>query len=213
MIKTRTVLDGVTITTQNRVEGKIRLHLAHEYFDTDKAHLTPGQAREVAADLLACADVIDGFNAGAGGQVLASPQRQLGGAGLSILAMLAFAVLLLVVSMGKAHACDKLTVGAHVATYHFDRSLRYEEFNPGAYVMCDGLTAGAYRNSMDAASAYVGETFEMGPVDITLGVVTGYGKLAPLAVASVELGEGFRLAVFPTYNGNSGGVHLMKDFQ
>lgn len=90
MISTRHVLDGVTVTTQNRVEGKIRLHLAHAYFDTDKAHLTPGQAREVAADLLACANVIDGFNAGAGGQALASPQRsQLGRVNAGLLAVVA----------------------------------------------------------------------------------------------------------------------------
>lgn len=74
MISTQHALDGVTVTTSTRVEGKVRISLDHQYFDTNKVHLSPDMARKVAADLVACAASCEAFNAGAGGHV-ASPQR------------------------------------------------------------------------------------------------------------------------------------------
>lgn len=84
------------------------------------------------------------------------------------------------VSVGSARADSicagtETTFGVHGGTYHFKRDLQFEEFNPGAYVrFCGGITAGVYRNSYGDTSAYGGYTFTVGPVDITVGIISGY---------------------------------------
>jgi len=110
---------------------------------------------------------------------------------------------------GSGIAC---VLGLHVGTYHFDREKERNEFNPGAMAMCSGYTAGAYLNSLNKPSLYAGYTLEHGPFGITAGAVTGYGHLAPMVTASVRMGYGFRLAVFPPHNHKSGGLHLIKEF-
>jgi hypothetical protein len=105
-----------------------------------------------------------------------------------------------------AQACD---MGLHVATVHQQNAGR-QNINPGAWAMCDGWTGGAYRNSRNTATAYAGYTVQLGPVDVTAGVATGYGKPVPLAVPSVAIGH-VRVALFPSYRGRSAGVHLMLE--
>ena len=126
------------------------------------------------------------------------------------------AVIALMMFATAAHACQP-TVGAHIGTYHADRVAHYDEINPGAYVMCDGYTAGAYHNSEGGTSAYAGYTAKVGPVDVTIGVVTGYARgIMPMLVPSVRLPVGgLRLAFLPPIpgaKGNTAGIHLMKDF-
>jgi hypothetical protein len=104
------------------------------------------------------------------------------------------------------------TFGAHIATYHFDRSKERQEVNPGAYAECNGYTAGAFLNSLDKPSAYAGYTVEHGPVALTAGVVTGYGPLSPMVAASIALGAGFRLSIFPPHGHKSGGLHITREF-
>lgn len=116
----------------------------------------------------------------------------------------------------SANACQP-TVGAHIATYHADRAAHYDEINPGAYVMCDGYTAGVYHNSEGGTSAYAGYTAKIGPVDVTVGVIAGYERgLMPMLIPSVRLPiGGLRIALIPPVPGaknNTAGIHLMKDF-
>lgn len=121
----------------------------------------------------------------------------------------------LALAASSAMACTP-TFGAHVATYHFDRSAGYNEVNLGAYAMCDGYTAGIYHNSQRTTSAYVGYTVALGPVDVTLGAVTGYRRgTLPMIVPSVKVGDHTRIAFLPPIPGekhNTGGVHLMLEF-
>ena len=111
--------------------------------------------------------------------------------------------------------CTALAIGMHIGTYHFDRSRGYNEVNPGAYVVCDRVTAGVYRNSLRKPSFYAGYTFErlLGPVDLTVGGVTGYprAKLMPLLVPSVKLGHA-RLSLLLPIEKGGGGVHASWGF-
>lgn len=124
-----------------------------------------------------------------------------------IIWLLCLAVIILL----PAQACEPV-YGAHLATYHFDRSVQRDEINPGAYARCGMTVAGAYRNSWGKGSAYLAATAEWGPIGLSAGVVTGYGKPSPLLIATVRLPAGLRLGIFPSHDGKSGGIHLLKDF-
>jgi len=112
-------------------------------------------------------------------------------------------------------ACTALAIGLHIGTYHFDRDRGYNEVNPGIYAECDHYTAGVYRNSLRKTSAYAGYTFErvLGPIDVTVGGVTGYPRAAlmPLAVPSVKVGSA-RLSLLLPIEKGGGGVHLSWEF-
>lgn len=101
-------------------------------------------------------------------------------------------------------------IGLHLATAHFQNEGR-QNFNPGVWAQCDGFTAGAYHNSRDKTTAYLGYTFKAGPVDVTVAEAVGYGKPATILVPSVAIGS-VRVAVFPNYRHRSGGVHFMWEF-
>jgi hypothetical protein len=73
-------------------------------------------------------------------------------------------------------ACTTLALGLTLGSYHFDRQTPLESFNPGAYAICDNWTAGIYRNSFRRTSVFAGRVFSLGPIDLTVGLVTGYEK-------------------------------------
>lgn len=110
--------------------------------------------------------------------------------------------------------CTALAIGLHIGTYHFDRSKDYNEFNPGVYALCDGWTAGAYHNSERRVSVYAGRTFDVGPVDVTLGAVTGYSRapLVPLVVPSYKIRGGPRVSLLLPLEKGGGGLHLSWEF-
>lgn len=115
----------------------------------------------------------------------------------------------------SVRACEQWGGGAHLGTYHFDRSGDRREFNPGLYVRCNNYSAGLYVNSASKPSWWAGHTWRHGAVGLTAGVVTGYSRTAPLTalvVVTLDLPAGFRLGLFPNSGGRSGGVHLMRDF-
>jgi len=84
--------------------------------------------------------------------------------------------------------------------------------NPGAWANCSGYTAGTYLNSESRPTVYAGYTVSVGPVDITTAVATGYGKPQPIAVPSIGLPGGLRVAAFPAQHHRAGGIHLMWEF-
>lgn len=75
--------------------------------------------------------------------------------------------------------------GVHMGSIHFAGD--YNNFNPGVYVNHDGWTGGVYYNSERRVSAYAGYTFATGPLDWTLGAITGYerARVLPLVAPSV----------------------------
>ena len=119
------------------------------------------------------------------------------------------AIFALAMVSASASAC---TVGAHIGTYHTDNSRSYDNFNPGAYVNCNGPTAGAYHNSLGRLSAYAGWTFKaFGPIEATAGVITGYGKPMPMLIPTVRASH-IRIAFVPPNQEKPGSIHFMWEF-
>lgn len=105
------------------------------------------------------------------------------------------------------------SVGLHLGSVHLPKR-DYNNANPGAYVRFgNGLTLGGYYNSERRPSFYAGYTHSFGPVDVTVGAITGYERAAvmPMVVPSVRLFEigrvGVRLAFVPKIEKN--GAHVL----
>jgi len=90
--------------------------------------------------------------------------------------MAALLLICSVVGCSKAHA-EGLKLGVHLASVHLPAKDGQNNDNVGLYVRTEsGLTAGAYRNTLRRTSLYVGETFTLGPVDVLVGVASGYQR-------------------------------------
>jgi len=87
-------------------------------------------------------------------------------------------------------ACDsraETSMGVHLASVHVPDNGRVNNTNPGAFVRFDnGFTAGGYHNSLRKTSVYAGYTAERGVFGLTVGAVTGYGNLKPLAALHIK---------------------------
>jgi hypothetical protein len=123
-------------------------------------------------------------------------------------------VILLTLLAGRDARAD--TWGLHLGSRHLPSDGAYNGFNPGAYWRSnEGLTVGTYWNSERKPSVYAGYTADLfgGHMQLTLGGITGYsyGRLAPLVVPSVKLGD-FRLAFLPRTPKSVSTVHLMLEF-
>lgn len=99
----------------------------------------------------------------------------------------------------------ELILGLHLLTWHSAPGFKSETF--GMYVRSpDGWTAGGYNNSIGARSLYAGKTFETDSrrFALTVGIVTGYRRVMPMAVPSVRLDAGsfaIRVALIPPIPG------------
>lgn len=73
---------------------------------------------------------------------------------------------------------EPVVVGLHLGSVHVPHRIDQRNVNPGAYVRFgNGLTLGAYRNTLGRESVYAGYTFNViGRIDLTLGAVTGYER-------------------------------------
>jgi hypothetical protein len=135
--------------------------------------------------------------------------------------------------------CTSLILGLHLASYHAQHHDYQNNVNPGAYVECDGWTAGAYRNTLSRTSAYAGYTLRSGPFALSLGAISGYQKrieavpcqrgrrtgctreygfsdsaFTPMVAPSVTLGPA-RLWYIPSIGVSSSVLHLslQKEFK
>ena len=120
------------------------------------------------------------------------------------------------------------TVGFHVHSYHSskyassylrasDEGRRFNNENPGVYVINeDGWALGAYHNSFSRPTFYSGRFVNVwGPLDVALGVATGYKEgLVPMVVPTIHAGP-IRLWVQPALGGpnNTTMVHLSLEFK
>lgn len=69
------------------------------------------------------------------------------------------------------------TIGLHLVSAHVPGHDGQNNHNFGAYVVTEsGLTAGFYENTIKRTSLYVGQTFDVGPLDVGVGVVSGYQR-------------------------------------
>jgi hypothetical protein len=70
-----------------------------------------------------------------------------------------------------------VVVGVHMASIHAPAHDGQNNTNPGLYFRSDsGVTAGFYRNTHRRTSVYLGRNFKFGPLDVGVGVVSGYQK-------------------------------------
>lgn len=70
----------------------------------------------------------------------------------------------------------ELTVGIHLVSAHIPQEHQRND-NWGAYVLTErGQIAGAYRNSHDRTTVYVGQTFALGPIEVGAVLATGYDQ-------------------------------------
>jgi hypothetical protein len=72
--------------------------------------------------------------------------------------------------------CTALALGVSLGSYHLNRDYPFHETNPGAYAICDDWIGGAFRNSFGRWSVHAGRVFKLGPVDIEVGLATGYQR-------------------------------------
>lgn len=110
--------------------------------------------------------------------------------------------------------CAALALGLNLGTYHFDRESHFREFNPGIYAVCDDLAAGVYLNSQSHASIHAGKVFKLGPVDIEVGLVTGYqsAPVLPLVIPSMRFGS-VRIGLIPPVHPKvKGGLTFSAEF-
>lgn len=71
-----------------------------------------------------------------------------------------------------------VTLGVHLASAHIPARSYEHNFNPGIYARdeASGVTLGTYHNSLGRQTFYVADTIGSGPLNITLGVATGYKR-------------------------------------
>lgn len=121
---------------------------------------------------------------------------------------------LALVSLAAHAEPPQVTIGVNLGTLHFDPG--YENFNPGVYVTVDNVSGGVYRNSFGKLSAHAGYVFRGvfgSPIDINVGVVTGYPRapVLPLILPSIKV-YGFRFSLLLPVDKSSGGVHVSYEF-
>jgi hypothetical protein len=119
------------------------------------------------------------------------------------------------------------TVGLHLHSYHskvYARSytdgrkrMKFNNQTLGLYLFNeDDWGVGYYRNSVHRNTLYAGRFVRVwGPLDVALGVATGYNKgVVPMIVPSVHLGPA-RLWVQPAIGGpnNTTMVHLSLELE
>lgn len=105
-----------------------------------------------------------------------------------------------------------------LGSYHFDREVERNEFNPGVIVELNHhVIAGLYRNSFSRTTALVGgraDFLEIGSVNVGgfLGVCTGYRR--PVCGGISGSYAGFVLtAIPPTADDDSGAIALTYRIQ
>ena len=102
--------------------------------------------------------------------------------------------------------CTALILGLHLHTVHVRHDLNNS--NPGIYAKCDQTTIGVYENSINHTTMYVGHTIPVGPVNVMLGVATGYGNLRPVLIPSIVINNLRIHAILPSGVGRKGGIHF-----
>ena len=125
-----------------------------------------------------------------------------------------------------SHGAQAATFGVHAGSVHVPSGAYQNNFNPGMYLRTDdGVTVGAYYNTLRRVSFYAGYTVEYGPVGLLGGLVTGYqpklidglsygqGKtLTPMVAVSLKLPplSGFKpmLMLVPPFRSSPAVLHL-----
>ena len=88
----------------------------------------------------------------------------------------------------------------------------YNEFHPNVRLQTEQFIAGAYYNSEENISLYVGKEVNFGKLGLEFGITTGYDSydypVAPMARATYQLSEDHKFFVAPAYETSSTGDNL-----
>lgn len=107
--------------------------------------------------------------------------------------------LVLALALFAASVQAEVTVGLHLASVHTEDN--YNNDNLGGYVKVGNIVVGSYYNSVRRQSTYAAYVWQMGPVAIATGLITGYrNEAVPLIAPSVAY-HGVRLTVIPQVPG------------
>lgn len=93
-------------------------------------------------------------------------------------------------------------VWALALSTHFGMEGDYNSVHPHVRFVEDGAIAGAYFNSMDRLSLYLGHRLEFDDFGIELAGVTGYpafGEIAPYVRGTYDFTDNVRLFAAPSY--------------
>lgn len=119
-------------------------------------------------------------------------------------------------ALASCSAAAETTVGMHIGSQHIDADAKYNNFNPGVYVVHNGWTAGTYYNSIKKVSVYGGYTFEYpvgpGTAGLTVGAITGYWRsVNPLVAPSyaVPIGKDYSVRLFYLPKVKFTGAHVV----
>lgn len=69
-----------------------------------------------------------------------------------------------------------VVIGAHIGSYHAPDRGFHNNTNPGIYVRVDNWQAGYFVNSYKRDAFYAGYVAPVGPVDLMVGVSSGYTR-------------------------------------
>lgn len=78
-------------------------------------------------------------------------------------------------AVDHAHA-DELSLGLHVASVHVPQH-EQNNTNPGLYIRYDQWQVGGYENSLGRTTVYGGYAVPVGPIEVMLGLATGYQRI------------------------------------
>lgn len=118
-------------------------------------------------------------------------------------------------------------LGAHLATYHFNREKNYNEFNPGLYASVQkddwdcNPTSGFFKNSFSRQSIWLGCTFHLTKEKdwrLIIGGATGYKNVKPMYL--VQYNKKITNSMFggvtfmpPADTSGSAGLHLTVEYK
>lgn len=95
---------------------------------------------------------------------------------------------------------------------HLGLEGNYNELHPNVRLQTEQYIAGAYYNSDERISLFLGKEYKFDKLGIELGAVTGYEAydtlLVPMARATYELSEQHKFFVAPAYEKNSTGDNV-----
>lgn len=72
-------------------------------------------------------------------------------------------------------ALAAVSIGLHLGSAHVPQH-QQNNVNPGLYLRVDDNQVGFYRNSYGRTTVYAGHSFPVGPVELMVGVASGYDK-------------------------------------
>ena len=127
-------------------------------------------------------------------------------------------------------AIAAVTIGMHIHSLHIPERDYQNNVNPGLYIRVNDWQVGAYHNTNERTSAYIGKAYHFGEIDVMPALMYGYqkrkvgkevsgfsrGAITPVLAISYALpkvgGLTPRLTVMPPAPKHSTVLHLSVEY-